>query len=49
MAKQVEESNKKSAAEQKMHDELIRRSIELAKKKKVEDDAKSKIEAEKMA
>jgi len=32
-----------------MHDELIRRSIELAKKQKVQDDAKSKVEAEKMA
>lgn len=49
MAKQVEETQKKSDAEQKLHDELIRRSIELAKKKKVEDDAKSKVEAEKMA
>lgn len=49
MAKQVEETNKKSAAEQKLHDELIRRSIEMGKKKKIEDDAKAKVEAEKMA
>ena len=49
VAQQVAETQKKSDAEQKMHDELIRRSIELAKKQKVQDDAKSKVEAEKMA
>ena len=49
MAKEAEEQKKTQEASQKAHDSLIQRSIELAKKQKVVDDAKAKEEAVKMA
>jgi hypothetical protein len=49
LAKQQEELKKKAEIDQKAHDEFIRRHIELAKKKKEEDDAKAKEDAEKFA
>lgn len=49
MAKQLDTQKKQAEESQKAHDEFIKKHIELAKKQKEEDDAKAKVEAEKMA